>query len=296
MSEEILKALMQLFAIIAKQDEGVEHNELAYVENFLTSQLSEEIVHEYLTLFKNDVEKKKGKRVSVNESVRVLGICRKINKKLDQKQKVVVLVRLFELLNADRRFSEQRMAIINTVADVFNISKDEFKNVENFVIQNEISELDDESILIVNDKENYCTFCNHIKSESLDGNIFILQVKSTELYFLRYTGKQDVFLNGLGVYNNRIYLFAPGSTIKLPKGKPVYYSDIAANFLEDKAFTKLSFNVNDVSYRFASGNLGLRNISFSVTHGQLVGIMGASGAGKTTLLNLLSLNCFSPFP
>ena len=288
MSEEILKALMQLFAIIAKQDQGVEHNELAFVENFLTAQLSEEVVKEHLTRFKQDVEKKKGKRVSVNESVRVLGICRKINKKLDQKQKVVVLVRLFELLNADRRFSEQRMAIIDTVANVFNISKDEFKNVENFVVQNEISELDDESILIVNDKENYCTFCNHIKSESLDGNILLLQVKSTELYFLRYTGKQDIFLNGLGVYNNRIYLFAPGSTIKLPKGKPIYYSDVAATFLEDKAFTKLSFNVNHVSYRFASGNLGLRDISFSVTHGKLVGIMGASGAGKTTLLNLLS--------
>lgn len=298
MSEEILKALMQLFAIIAKQDEGVEHNELAYVENFLTSQLSEDVVQEYLSLFKDKAglvksdrdngEKKKTRLTSVNESVRVLGICRKINRKLDQKQKVVVLVRLFELLNADRRFSDQRMAIINTVADVFNISKDEFKNVETFIVQNEISELDDESILIVNDKENYCTFCNHIKSEPLDGNILILQVKSTELYFLRYTGRQDVFLNGLGVFNNKIYLFAAGSTIKLPKGKPVYYSDVAATFLEDKAFTKLSFNVNNISYHFASGNVGLHNISFSVTHGKLVGIMGASGAGKTTLLNLLS--------
>ena len=36
MSEEILKALMQLFAIIAKQDEGVESNERDYVVNFLS--------------------------------------------------------------------------------------------------------------------------------------------------------------------------------------------------------------------------------------------------------------------
>jgi len=296
MSEEILKALMQLFAIIAKQDEGVEHNELAFVENFLTSQLSEDVVEEYLSLFrdkagliKSDKDKKRKARLTaVNEMVRVLGLCKKINKKLDQKQKNIVLVRLFELLNAERRFSEQRMAIINTVADVFNIEKEEFKNIENFVIQNEVTQLDDESVLIVNDKENYCTFCNHIKSDSLDGNIIILSVKSTELYFLKYTGKQDVFLNGLGVYNNRIYLFAPGSTIKLPKGKPVYYSDVAANFLEDQAFTKLSFNVKDLNYRFPSGNLGLNGINFSVTHGKLVGIMGASGAGKTTLLNVLS--------
>ena len=37
MSEEILKALMQLFAIIAKQDEGVEMKEREYVINFLSS-------------------------------------------------------------------------------------------------------------------------------------------------------------------------------------------------------------------------------------------------------------------
>ncbi len=291
MSEEILKALMQLFAIIAKQDEGVEHNELAFVESFLTSQLKEDDVREYLGQFKKQAgygEDRGSKRlVAVNESVRVLGICRKINKRLDQKQKVVVLVRLFELVNADKKFSEQRMAIIKTVGQVFNISQDEFRSIENFVIKDELNELDDESILIINDKDFEGT-SQHILSESLDGNILILRVRSTELYFLRYTGKQDVFLNGLGVYNNRIYLFATGSTVKLPKGKPVYYSDVVSKYLSDISTTRLSFNVKNVSYRFPSGNLGLRDISFSATQGKLVGIMGASGAGKTTLLNLLS--------
>jgi ABC transport system ATP-binding/permease protein len=299
MSEEILKALMQLFAIIAKQDEGVIHNETAYVENFLRSQLNEDAVKEYLTLFESKVknpgaedgeegEKVKSGLTKVGDSVKVLGICKKINRRLDQKQKIVVLVRLFELVNADRRFSDQRMAIINTVADVFKISKQEYKSIENFVIKQDVAELDDESIMVINDKENNYTFSKHIKSEALDGNILLLRIKSTELYFLRYTGKQDVFLNGLGVYINRIYLFATGSTIKLPKGKPVYYSDIVSNFLADISFTKLSFNVKNVSYTFPTGNLGLRDISFASNQGKLVGIMGASGAGKTTLLNLLS--------
>ena len=292
MSEEILKALMQLFAIIARQDEGVEHNELAFVESFLTSQLKEDDVKEYLGQFKKQAgygeEQESGRLVAVNESVRVLGICRKINKRLDQKQKVVVLVRLCELVNADKKFSDQRMAIIKTVADVFKFSNEEYISIERFVTQDELNQLDDESILIINDTDIPCTFSQHILSESLDGNILILRVKSTELYFLRYTGKQDVFLNGLGVYNNRIYLFATGSTIKLPKGKPVYYSDVVSKYLSDISTTKLSFNVKNVSYRFPTGNLGLRDISFSATQGKLVGIMGASGAGKTTLLNLLS--------
>jgi len=38
MSEEILKALMQLFAIITKQDEGTSDNEKKFVEAFLRQQ------------------------------------------------------------------------------------------------------------------------------------------------------------------------------------------------------------------------------------------------------------------
>ena len=39
MSEEILKALMQLFAIIAKQDDGASQSERKFVEEFLVFQL-----------------------------------------------------------------------------------------------------------------------------------------------------------------------------------------------------------------------------------------------------------------
>ena len=87
MSEEILKALMQLFAIIVKQDEGMELNEREYVKSFLTSQLNEEAVKEYLTLFDSFVgldnngegdETSKKKLTSVKDSVRILGICKKI--------------------------------------------------------------------------------------------------------------------------------------------------------------------------------------------------------------------------
>ncbi len=295
MSEEILKALMQLFAIIAKQDEGAERSELDFVEGFLTSQLQEDDVKEYLQQFKEKAgytedENKTQERslTKVNDAVRVLGICRKINKKLDQQQKVIVLVRLFELVNADKKFSEQRMAIIKTVGEVFNISKEEFASIENFVIQDQLSELDDESILIINDKDIASSSSKHFLTETLDGNLIVLRVVSSELYFLKYTGKQDVFLNGLGVYNNKIYLFATGSTLKLPKGRPIYYSDVVSKYLSESSTTKLSFQVKDLSYKFPSGNIGLNKINFSVNQGRLLGIMGASGAGKTTLLNVLS--------
>ena len=61
---------------------------------------------------------------SMRDSVKIVGTCKKINKKLNKEQKVVVLVRLYELVNADRKFSSNRMHIINTVADVFKLPKE----------------------------------------------------------------------------------------------------------------------------------------------------------------------------
>ena len=259
MSEEILKALMQLFAIIAKQDEGVESTQVEYVKNFLQQQLTDEKVKEYFSLFRQfsglenadnglDTEEEKNTRklTSVRDSVRILGLCKKINKTLTQKQKVVVLVRLFEIVNADRKFTDQRMAIINTVADVFKITKEEFDSIELFVVKNDPEELDNENILVINDNNKRYSNAKKIHTKQLDENIFVLRIKSVDLYFLKYTGQQDLFLNGLPIRNNRIYLFANGSTVKLPKGSPVYYSDVAAHFLADTSASKISYTVKNI--------------------------------------------------
>ncbi len=300
MSEEILKALMQLFGLIAKQDGGAGSNEAEYVRNFLEQQLNAEAVEEYFTFFlehasdervaKNGEEETKVQLTSVKDSVRILGICKKINKQLNREQKVVVLVRLYELVNADRKFTDQRMAIINTVAEVFKFSKEEFTLIESFVLHNDIKDLDFEDILVVNDQPKQGENLKHIQSGTLDGSVLILRVKSSDLYFLRYTGTQDLLLNGLLINNKRIYLFAKGSYIRLPIGKPVYYTDVVSHLMSDVISEKITYSVENVGYQFKTGGIGLRNINLSEAQGKLIGIMGASGAGKTTLLNVLCGN------
>lgn len=301
MSEEILKALMQLFAIIAKQDGGVKDSEIDFVENFLTSQLSSDFVEEYLALFYkhvgikdryslNENSEEEVKLTSVKDSVKILGICKKINKTLTQQQKVVVMVRLFELVAADRQFTDQRMAIINTAAEVFNISPEEFKSTEDFVVKETVKELDIPNVLIINDKEIELEQAKHIQIEELDKELVILQIKSVDLYFTKYLGSHELVLNGLPIKGNKIYLFANGSAIRFPKGKPVYYSDVVSKYLSDITSAKVTYNVNDLEFKFKNGAIGLRNINLSEEQGRLVGIMGASGAGKTTLLNVLTGN------
>src|SRR5579871_5847120 len=105
MSDRILKALMQLFAIVANTDEvGLRGREI--VERFLRRQLSNNFIPLYLADYDDFLDKLKGKtqegkirkRTSVN-SVKVLRICTEINRELEQKQKIIVLIRLFEFVN-----------------------------------------------------------------------------------------------------------------------------------------------------------------------------------------------------
>ena len=97
MSEEILKALIQMWSIIANQDGGIDDKELQYVEGFLTQQLSAEGAREHIIGFKKDVgliedddeaAAKKRKKIDfsgltpVQMSVKILGIARRITKTL----------------------------------------------------------------------------------------------------------------------------------------------------------------------------------------------------------------------
>ncbi len=297
MSEEILKALMQLFAIIAKQDGGVKENELTYVRNFLIQQLGESSTGEYFKLFLESSEPDDAKIInaepgqrltSVADAVRMFGICKKINKTLNQSQKIVVLVRLFELVISDKNLTNQRLAIISTVSEVFKISSDEFESIKIFILENQISKVQNRNILVISSTSHEPGIIRQLQTESLDRELVFLRIPDINLYFLKYTGQQDLFLNGLSLHRDQIYVFAKGSAVRLPIGKPIYYSDVSSHFLIDSVTEKLSFIAEKISLKFKNGQFGLKNINISASQGDLVGIMGASGTGKTTLLNILA--------
>lgn len=298
MSEEILKALMQLFAIIAKQDDGSNSRERKYVANFLATQLEEDGVQIYLKLFDEMAEIQldenqqpitaKPKLTSVKDAVKTLAICKKINKTLSLKQKIIVLVRLYEMLKYSDHLSAQRMEIINIVGEVFNIYERNLQCIEAFVTNNTASEIDFENILSICTSKPISKHSKHISYPNLDGEILVLQIEKNDLYFLRYTGNHEILLNGLLIKQNRIYTFSPSSVIKITNGKPLYYSDIISKFLILDKEIQLSLNADDLSFKFPNGGVGFHKLNISEGGGKLVGIMGASGSGKTTLMNVLS--------
>lgn len=295
MSEEILKALTQLFAIITKQDGGVTESERQYVINFFQTELDQDTVKEYLALYdefvgygKSEEEDGRKKLTSVKDSVRTLGICKKINKTLTQKQKVVVLTKLLELVSVDKNFSAQRREIINTVSTVFNIVEGEYNLIESFITSDSKATLGYTDILVVEDGEKDPTAIYHHLHGHVEGLLFFMRVQSVDMFFVRYLGPEINMLNGFPMSHGRLYLFSPGSTIKTQAGNAIYYSDTVANFNEELKTTKLSFNARVDELQFPNGAIGLRNVLIAEGPGKLIGIMGASGAGKTTLLNVMA--------
>jgi len=226
------------------------------------------------------------KLTSVLDSVRVLKLCKQISRTINQRQKVVVLVRILELINAEYNLTEQRLGIVKTVADIFRIGRQEYDDIFTFVTSEKVDAFTHKNHLVVCDYMS--TSSRQYRLEGVDTPIFFLRVPSVELYFLKYTGQKEVFLNGLNVRPGMIYLFASGSSLRLPMGQPIHYSDIASHFLADRSQEKITLEADSLSYRFPGGVSGLHEVSFSAKQGSLVGIMGSSGSGKTTLLNVLS--------
>ncbi len=319
MNESILRALMKLFAIVANVNrEDVSQNARKIVESYLSLQLNRALVQEYVQLFDEylKVHHKKGgkggekerKRTSLN-SVKVLMICHEINEQLEQREKVIVLIRLLEFIHEDYDISEKELDFVKTVADVFNINGEEYDNLKALIIDGiEFIKVKKRVLLInsaqkfeiVNKKNtnqaekidetepnnNY----RHIEDQNIHGQIVILHIESTNTYVLNYDGSDVLYLNAMNIIPKRAYVFDNGSVIKGGRLSSVYYSDVAGEFIQEPGKAKIVLTADNIEFHFKNSENGIQRFSFSEESGHLIGIMGGSGVGKSTLLNVLNGN------
>lgn len=306
MSERILRALMQLFAIIAKVDEITDDKETPVIqstkgrliiESFLKSELSTSDIDNYIEIFEGFLNETHGKLFTKNrdqkrtslQSVKILRICDQINKELTQRQKVIVLIRIFEFVDRDDEISEMELKFIETVAESFHISYKEFQNIKNFTKEDGKTFVDEPEHIY------YCAnevpqienaVCELI--EGLDATIHVLHVKSVKTLFFRYFGSDELYINGQIVNSNRTHVFNIGSTIRTGKSTQIFYSDLISKLLKEQIRIPISMEINHISLKFKTGENAVKNVHFSTNSGNLIGIMGGSGTGKTTLLNILN--------
>jgi ABC-type multidrug transport system ATPase subunit len=297
MSEQILKAMMQLFAIIARPESN-STDRRTVVESFLRRLLNEELVQVYITIFddfysvQQDKSRDTGKHRSIisASSVKVLKISNKINEELTQEQKLIVLFQLFDFVRIDSEtVSQQEIDFIDTIADSFHISLEEYNEIKDFVIPNFSSLPNSSNMMIIDNNPDFFHHkVKHFLSEGMTGQIRVLKIESANLYFIRYVGHNELYLNGQIIQQDKAYVFNYGSSLRNPLIKPIYYSDIVSRYNDNRLRSKIVFEAEKVEYKFNSGKIGLHDISFAEESGHMVGIMGASGAGKSTLLFVLN--------
>ncbi len=297
MSQQILRALMQLFAIIARPESN-KKDRRSVVEAFLKRQLNLELVNEYLEIFDNHYsiqqekqseDAKRKKRTSSN-SVRVLVICTRINEELNQRQKIIVLLNLLEFVKIDNEeITSQEFDFITTVAETFNISSGEYRNMRDFILFNFDNIPDSGNFIIVDNNAGFShSIVRHMYREGLEGQIRVLRIEEINMYLIRYIGNSEMYLNSQLMQKDKVYVFDSGTSLRNPRIKPIYFSDIVTTFSPHLTESKIIFKANNIEYRFKGGHVGLQRLSFTEQSGRLIGIMGSSGSGKSTLLNVLN--------
>ena len=297
MSESILKAIIKLFALIAKID-IVENESRTLVENFLREQLNEDAANEYLSLYDeiiaNDgdiIDAIKKKKRNTLSGVKVIGICEQLNKELTQRQKVIVVNWLIEMIFRKAQVNEDERDFMDTVASSFNIQEEEYLRCIIFYNAQENDQISEpEFMLNISSKESNDLHFKQLKIDGLSGCIRILQIKSVNMYLMKYFGSTEISLKGQQIQSNKVYILNQGVSIRSSKFAPIFYSDIVSCFLIEENQENFTFEAQNISYKFKNGKIGLHSLQLFENSGKLIGIMGGSGAGKSTLLNILNGN------
>ncbi|WP_066633777.1 ATP-binding cassette domain-containing protein [Labilibacter marinus] len=303
MNENIIKALIQLFALVIDIDLSVNHpsRERKFVESFLSKLLNKNLIEKYLLQFDDylklyatpnvDISDKKKKKRTMLSAMKVMGICEQINHELEQKQKTYVLLKLLEFISLDTILTEKELDFVLSVATAFNIDETEYRNCKAFVF-NELKDLSDTENVIVFDSNGGQSEggIKHRNIGEINGEIIFLNIKSTNTFAFRYTGNQDVYLNGQNFTPHQVYIFEAGSSLRSATTQTIYYTDVVKVFMNLSEETSTSLVARNIDFRFKNSRNGVRLQELHIDSGQLVGVMGASGAGKSTLLNILNGN------
>ncbi len=284
MSEKLLKALLQLFALVAKVD-GVKTEERQVIKDFLREQINEDAVEGFIGVF----DEFAAEDIKTSDQTKMLKICNQVNQELTQTQKVIILFRILELILADKHISDTEDDFIKTVAETLNLNQRLYDELKDFVLADDLYDLPFDNLLIINGQNTLPSKGQkYLHSENLPGTLGFYKVPDYEMYIFKYLGNFEMFFNGNPMVAGRLYFFSRGSTIRSGRSNPIYYSDVVGLFLKDQREVHLSFEGQELEYEFPGGKIGLTNINIKESSGRLIGIMGASGSGKSTLMNVLN--------
>jgi ABC-type multidrug transport system ATPase subunit len=297
MSEELLKAIIQLFAIVAR--ERITEDERSNIKEFLGLHLNREATAYYLKLFDEFCQihrlHAEGDLSSLDQDTQqfvddwsnIMKIVRQVNRALTMQQKLVLVIKIIELVYADKEISDRQANLIFYIGQGLKIPQHVIDTLQSFVTGQDIDEFSPKNVLIIDEGSGHYEG-PRLMEKNLTGLIAILRLPEAETYFIKYLGITTLYLNSIILKSRKIDVFPTGSTIRGDKVGPIYYSDIIGKFLTGESTSRITFTADHLFYHFQSGRAGVQNVNIAESGGKLIGLMGASGSGKSTLLNVLN--------
>lgn len=287
MSESILQAIIRLLVIVAKEDGEVTLDEKSTILQFLYDNFAKDDAKKYYMFFESLIDKK----LKRSEEEEIDLICKQINQSQTNQQKIVVILKLMELIAADGTVSNRETELLYYITNKLNINSKVADLVKAFVIFQDKKKIKSSKILVVDDGNGEVPENSfRIVREGITGFLFILRIPEIDMYFAKYIGDEMITLNSVRMKSNQVFVLPLGSIIKCEDISPIFYSDIISSFRQQGDTVELSFVADQLSFKFRNGNIGLRNVNIQEDGGKLVALMGGSGAGKSTLLNVLNGN------
>ncbi len=185
MSEELLKAVVRLFAIVVREHiTEVERNK---IKEFLDLHVNRDSVKTYLALFDEytralpdaadtliDTETQQ----FVDEWARIIDISRQVNRSLTRQQKLVLIIKIIELVYADEHISDHQENLVYYIGQALKIPRKHVEELRRFVVGQDRDELASLNVLIIDEGYDEKPYPGpHIVEKNINGLIAVLKLE-----------------------------------------------------------------------------------------------------------------------
>ena len=267
MTDIILSSFISLFALFGKVEQVDEERAKKMLANYLRRHYGIRNTDLYLDLY-SDMRLAYEMTDDLDSKKTVGLICSSLHGKIQAREEALLLLRVMEFCECNES-TDNTMFL--TMASLFHIPKEQYQDFADFVANRET-----ERVVL-----------HHI--EGFEGTIKTLLDRETGLLIFTYNGSDTVTLNDVPVLAGVYQVWQQSSVLKNAYGQPVYYSSIIEAYDKEVHETaKVEFCGRDINFRFPNSDNGMHNLSFTLSNGEMLAIMGGSGTGKTTLLSLLN--------
>ncbi|MGE5395768.1 MAG: ATP-binding cassette domain-containing protein, partial [Candidatus Saccharibacteria bacterium] len=292
MNEITLNALINLFALFSAISNAKREDAMRNFSLYLHQHFGISGNNDYLNLFEEllDIYGIEGEPAfPVDMVAEASKISTNIRSLLGKDEQVMVLIRFLELVKNGNQ--SKAKLLFETLAHVFEISKKEVDLFIAFIYYPSIYQINSPDFLLINNNDQpRQNKYRHIYEKNIDGELLFLRCSLISNYLFIFHGTDYLTIDGNPVIPGRFYSFRQGSIIRGPRVSPVYFTDIAARFIDKDQNPSFVFSAEEIEYQFKNSSNGLHPFSFTEKSGQLIAIMGGSGVGKSTLLNILNGN------